>query len=105
MNTKHTPGPWMATIHNHIKCDLRPIGLTADAGQTLAAVFGGPTSDLSFPQSEDEVTSNARLIAAAPDLLEALQTLVQMTGNIGQIEAFLNGPARAVIAKSTGTNA
>lgn len=72
MNTKHTPGPWMVTAHNHIKCDLRPIGLTAEAGQTLASVVGGPTSGLSFPQSADEVSANARLIAAAPEQHEEL---------------------------------
>ncbi len=71
MNTKHTPGPWMKTDGNTIKCDLRPIGLTVDAGMIVASVVGGPTSGYSFPQDASEVEANARLIAAAPDLFDA----------------------------------
>ena len=97
----------MVTAHNHIKCDLRPIGLTVDAGQTLASVVGGPTSGLSFPQSADEVSANARLIAAAPDLLAAcrmaLMDLVQtMNYDEGDPQTLATVSAlEAAIAKAT----
>ena len=61
----------MKTDGNAIKCDLRPIGLTVDAGMIVASVVGGPTSGYSFPRDASEVEANARLIAAAPGLLEA----------------------------------
>ena len=71
METKHTPGPWRL---------LRPtVGVdanwhVADSGDTFVAhVFG-------FAHSTDEQARvNARLIAAAPELLEALHGLLQDT--------------------------
>lgn len=56
----HTPGPWAAQPH-----DLKCWTVVAGAGSSVAHV------DL---RSEPEITeANARLIAAAPDLLEALK--------------------------------
>ena len=69
----------MKTDGNAIKCDLRPIGLTVDAGMIVASVVGGPTSGYSFPQDASEVEANARLIAAAPDLLAALMGIIALT--------------------------
>ncbi|HZV36620.1 MAG TPA: hypothetical protein VFB72_18730 [Verrucomicrobiae bacterium] len=62
--TKHTPGPWIA-----------------DGGyiqSTTAKMFGGGAVIVADPYvseafiSDEEVDANARLIAAAPELLEAL---------------------------------
>ena len=53
MSTAHTPGPW--------RCDRRDI-LAAD-GQCIAKVFSGPCATL------EEADANARLVAAAPELL------------------------------------
>ena len=103
-NTKHahTPGPWMKTDGNAIKCDLRPIGLTVDAGMIVASVVGGPTSGYSFPQDASEVEANARLIAAAPDLLAALEAIVNYQGlQIVVITDDQEKQARAAIAKAT----
>lgn len=108
MSTKHTPGPWMKTDGSAIKCDLRPIGLTKDAGLIVASVVGGPTSEYSFPRDESEVEANASLIAAAPELLAALvsmcETMEQQNWGIKspdqwQTEAYKQ--ARAAIAKAT----
>ena len=51
----------------------------------------------------DQLKSNARLIAAAPDLLEALEEIVSAADGDGwsQIDADLR-KARAAIAKATG---
>jgi hypothetical protein len=62
--TKHTPGPWVVEI------DKRTWGWVEVAGPSFRA--GGPTqaTDLT-PADEAQRIADARLIAAAPDLLEA----------------------------------
>ena len=83
MNTSHTPGPW--TIYQGEKFHIN----------------GPHTSRVADVIPGKGAREDAYLIAAAPELLEALQTLVQMTGNAGQLERFLDTTARAVIAKAT----
>lgn len=64
MNTQHTPGPWDyitgKTLH-HVETHMdHPVG----AGIPICSI----------PKSRE---ANARLISAAPDLLEAVQALLQ----------------------------
>lgn len=61
METKHTPGPWVIPAH-----DLNAIRTSADA--PLAYAFKAK-------RSKDEGRANARLIAAAPDMLATLKQL------------------------------
>lgn len=64
MSAKHTPGPWMSILSNvHGPCGV----CVACAGE--AAVY----ADESYRIEEDEAMANARLIAAAPKLLEACE--------------------------------
>jgi hypothetical protein len=82
MSSKHTPGPWEITAHGSIEAKDRQIALVSRGGLT------------DMP--------NARLIAAAPELLEALQVAelalrergLRACGEYKQIEA--------AIAKATG---
>jgi hypothetical protein len=66
MTTTHTPGPWhLAEIPNHpvfVMAGLQSICEIAHPGD-----FTAPSPDME---------ANARLIAAAPDLLAALERLV-----------------------------
>lgn len=71
MNTKHTPGPWMYTGAGAIKRDYTAIGCTD--GETIASAWGHSNSG--FFVSEEEKEANARLIAAAPEMLVALEKL------------------------------
>mgnify|MGYP001617181917 CR=1 FL=1 len=92
MTTQHTPGPW------HIG-PMQKDGasyIQTQHGDALGYVFLGP-----YP----EAGPNARLIAAAPELLQALRALTE----IGQTPdgGIILGPqgwdiARAAIAKATG---
>jgi hypothetical protein len=56
---EHTPGPWYAGPHS-----------------TIAGRFAIRTGDTTIGHTWDE--ANARLIAAAPDLLEALKAAVMI---------------------------
>jgi hypothetical protein len=52
-------------------------------------------------RSDAEILANARLIAAAPDLLEALKDVLPELESIGPLEKFER--ARAAIARATGS--
>lgn len=70
MNTKHTPGPWIYKFNKtreKYKIDgLRWEGFARVYAHTRDAITGKITN-------QEEGEANARLIAAAPELLEALQ--------------------------------
>jgi len=76
---KHTQGPWR-------------IG---DAG---SAVFGPPNGNPSPETIATNVRKNAHLIAAAPDLLEALEYWFDSKA----VPKILAEKARAAIAKARG---
>jgi len=61
MDTKHTPGPWRAE-----RMDIWP-GVKTPGSALVAQVH--------FREDQEEGEANARLIAAAPELLAAIQPL------------------------------
>lgn len=70
--SKHTPGPWAISKINQridiISADTlsaKKLSKESNSGFIIAECFG-----------DDDKEANARLIAAAPELLEALQRLV-----------------------------
>lgn len=70
---KHTPGPWEASFTNCLGgtadyCRIRPLN------QEMFGIHSSLEIATMNLMDEAEQQSNARLIAAAPDLLEALQT-------------------------------
>ena len=103
MNTKHTQGPW------------KLVGSTtvSDADQSV-----GIANVSTYSIGEDEAAANARLIAAAPELLEALKDyesalirrIIRKDGSVTlemdfrDIESANRAAfaARAAIAKATG---
>jgi len=88
--SKHTPGPW------HIVEDRVPASLEVFAGKTAIAECWRRAD---VPTEK----ANARLISAAPDLLEALKKMVECshTGNV-YLCADASQKAYAAIAKATG---
>lgn len=92
MTTQHTPGPWNDGMDS--KCNL-----------ILMQRYSDPY--LSPEDINEEWQANLRLVSAAPDLLVALQSLIDMD------VAYQRGPkvaeavnnARAAIAKATGSAA
>lgn len=67
----HTPGPWVVLSCEGTSPIYRGIICTVEQSERLTAVAAGD-GRTAFP---DEWSANARLIAAAPDLLEALKAL------------------------------
>jgi len=102
MSSKHTPGPWFTKREGfstvYVEARLR--------GSTIQEVAAcGPTE-----AGAEQQEANARLIASAPELLEALILLEREmveSGNAGSVDYGWK-PAiektRAAIAKATGVS-
>ena len=97
MNTKHTPGPWLAIGYGTKVVQLSPADLNKAHDQFPAIVDTTSGHDL---MPYEEACSNARLIAAAPDLLAALNGVLDMLSD-NQLQSVAGERARAAIAKAT----
>jgi hypothetical protein len=104
---KHTLGPWKTDDIESGDCNRYVLAGNHEEAQIIARItlktFVGPT------QSESE--ANARLIAAAPELLEALRNILMHIGKGREngvewvcepIHCDEIKDARAAIAKATG---
>lgn len=69
--SKHSPGPWRACSAGDCLCGLI-WSIPADS-PIARALPGNEEEDVRYPP--DAVAANARLIAAAPELLEMLKRL------------------------------
>ena len=102
MADKHTPGPWHRDARSGPGCDVR-----AASGRKVALCWGLASNNASNyrPGYRAECDANAHLIAAAPDLLEALKDCVAVMdrelAGLKVIQPELSA-ARAAIAKATG---
>ena len=107
MTVKHaTPGPWRThfVIDPRHLADIGPMTLVRRADRpddrwvALACIDGGSNG---IRTSNEERDANARLIAAAPDLLAALKGLCGLAemrpGHLGEYKAAI-AEARAVIS-------
>lgn len=72
MSMKPTPGPWLVLPEEDDKPYLRIRGTAPVRRYKIANVMRPHP----YCEEDDESRANANLIAAAPDLLAALQTLV-----------------------------
>lgn len=86
--SKHTPGPWVPVSDTQVDGFTR-VRVAAENGRAgLVAICSGCRT------SVDEDEANAGLIAAAPQLADALEELlVYVPGQIGD-------PARAALRKA-----
>lgn len=100
---KHTPGPWGVTQFTDVIYVTRQDSIPVNGGMiaTITSQLDGVNND----EKLKETYANARLIAAAPDLLDALQKISKelRTSNdrmkmIETIETLTN----AAIAKAEG---
>jgi hypothetical protein len=71
MTTKHTPGPWLIHSTSDLHMNDRDV---ARVGDRLKVVSHTAPDGMTLP----ELQANARLIAAAPDLLAALEGVMAL---------------------------
>lgn len=101
---KHTPGPWSVGKPNKAKqrIDIDAMVFDPDLKHTqwtgLARVYGCEDQPATGMQ---KAWANARLIAAAPDLYEALELMLDYYGShTAKVECQIL--ARAALAKARG---
>ena len=94
IEVKHTPGPWTTDEDDH-DAPHQNIKVKAGKHRTVCTVWidDAPVRDFNAEQQ-----ANARLIAAAPELLEYLQYAVWAHPELEKNEKLM-----VVIAKATGT--
>ncbi len=101
METKHTPGPWIAApFSSVVGC---PILAQPDRSKDTFLVAGTrsamATDHAGF---RAEVEANASLIAAAPELLEFVCEVLESMERAHWSDDPVAEKARALIAKATG---
>lgn len=100
METKHTPGPWMLHPVDNFEWSVDAPSGDPDLGygkwESLAVVYGCEDE----PQiGERKGKCNALLIAAAPELLDALKACIDHGSMTG--DDWVTDKALAAIAKAT----
>jgi hypothetical protein len=92
---KHTPGPWQYVFEGGTTAFITEVD-----GSTIICIRTTENTT-----AHKNLAANVRLIAAAPELLEALEALLNYE-NLGAYErADVRQQARAAIAKATGSAA
>ncbi len=90
----HTPGPWKVHDEGHsYPWEIFPM----EGGTLIARVSKEANTDI----TPEIAAANAHLIAAAPDLLEALKSILRSAEDI-QGASFIAMEASDAIAKAEG---
>lgn len=96
MSAKHTPGPW----------ELRSDDMGGLSSLIYPVGSESPTASVTgYYSSRRQTLPNARLIAAAPELLEALTDALCALEVADKQYVYVIDKARAAIAKVTGSAA
>ncbi len=90
--TQHTPGPWHIARHASTLIE-------AESGRHVAT-SGGYSTNADNGEHHDENDANARLIAAAPDLLAMLEEIESKESHL--FGHYTHAQVRAVIGKARG---
>ena len=92
MEIKHTPGPWK--VANNSRSVL--------AGTVKINQQAGPAAQSAAVEAKNEFTlrANAKLISAAPEMLEALTELVEWSKRSNGTSKQVVDKAKAAIAKA-----
>lgn len=103
-NNMHTPGPWWTDEEYCAEeAGIAIIAANTDCGP----LPGNPTrgmvawSSELLPEHADRCAANARLMAAAPDMLDALQLVLDTYGFDSSTDSSIWQTVTAAIAKAT----
>lgn len=96
METKHTPGPWFEIVNRGVE------GIGAGADTTDGDYFFDGERICEFTTINPRNAANARLIAAAPELLEALVWREQFERRAGEDSNDLFERVAANFRRETG---
>lgn len=92
--TKHTPGPWILRSAGELLNEIpHPFDFVEVSKQRYITTEG---------KSEREANANARLIAAAPDMLSALLDVLDFWDDPNMSMSELKERVRDAIAKAQG---
>ena len=101
---QHTPGPWTASAPDHESMPANRCGGSDIAIHAPSGGYGIATPGVMTLATVYDSEANARLIAAAPDLLAAAELAVAWAEQVPA--PYRDWPhiasARAAIAKATG---
>ncbi|MBK1732900.1 hypothetical protein [Thiococcus pfennigii] len=93
---RHTPGPWeVGPWHQSVRPSAAAVlaGARLNDGYAICAVYG-----------QRQRPANARLIAAAPDLLEALMLILQNPDHARELLPVERATAEAALGKVAGND-
>jgi hypothetical protein len=88
MNTPHTPSPWLTRKPESSRPESARLDIVTDAGEFSPSFVAG-----------DALPQDARLIAAAPELFDALQAIVDA---FGDQNSLLIDQCKAALRKAKG---
>ena len=99
--TGHTPGPW--TVYEDEEEGTLVVQYEVSSGYYLPILGEILSSSIASDDPfSDEDRANARLIAAAPDMLEALKAVIDNEHWMGLMSCMRLTMVRAAIAKAEG---
>lgn len=97
--TAHTPGPWTVRTYSATKGKVEEVSINSSRWKEMAIVFVQEEGDL-LGNGE----ANARLMAAAPDLLAAcLSILRDLDHGCAEVVGQTVEEIEAAVAKARGT--
>ena len=105
---EHTPGPYYIKDYDSELHILRKWGDNVQPGdtRTFGSCYGSHIADISYCEggtaSKEQALANARLIAAAPELLEALESILMAHGRYPLDWTEASEKAEVAIAKARG---
>lgn len=102
IESKHTPGPWdVDPIEHQIHSGSKETDVWGSSDVLVEPVCTIPHDDI-CSGAPQEIAANARLLAAAPEMFEALEAADECLANNGFGKPYVADLIAAVLAKAKG---